>query len=60
MTHHVNGALYKRYILNLKDQSIKMEDIVHSKIGAIDLPTYHPKFEGVAKNRYTYLFQFMQ
>jgi len=36
-----------------------MEDLVHSEFGSIDLPSYNPKWEGVAKNRYTYLFQLM-
>ena len=59
LTNHRQGSVFKRYILNLKDQSVKMEDLVHTEFGSLDLPQYNPKWEGVAKNRYTYLFQLM-
>lgn len=36
-----------------------MEDLVPSEFGSIDLPSYNPKWEGVAKNRFSYLFQLM-
>lgn len=56
LTGHNHGSLFKRYILNLKDLTVKMEDLVPSEFGSIDLPSYNPKWEGVGKNRYTYLF----
>lgn len=56
ITGHNHGSVYKRYILHLKNQSVEMEDLVPTEFGSIDLPGYNPKFEGVARNRYTYLF----
>lgn len=45
--------------MNLKTKAVKMENLVHSEYGSIDLPGYNPRYEGVAKNRYSYLFQLM-
>lgn len=59
VTNHQHGSVFKRYILNLKTETLEMEDILTSKYGSIDLANYNPKWEGVAKNRYTYLFQLM-
>lgn len=43
--------------MNLKTKTVEMEDLLHTEYGSIDLPGYNPKYEGVAKNRFTYLFQ---
>lgn len=59
LTAHQHGNVFKRFILNLKDKSVKMENLVSSELGAFDLPQYNPKLDGLAKNRFTYLFQLM-
>jgi carotenoid cleavage dioxygenase-like enzyme len=53
------GSLYKKFIINLKDKTVTHEPMVVSKWGGLDFPSYNPKWDGVAKHRYTYLFQLM-
>ena len=36
-----------------------MENLIWTKYGSFDLPSYNPKLDGVAKQRYTYLMQLM-
>ena len=36
-----------------------MEDLLKTKFGSIDLPQYHPKYDGLARTRFTYLMKLM-
>jgi len=51
-----HGSTFKRFILNLKTKEVKMENLIHSEYGSIDLLNYNPNYDMVAKNRYTYFF----
>ena len=53
------GAVYKKYIINLKEQTVEMENLIKTKYGAFEFPNYHPGYEAVAKHRYTYLVCYM-
>lgn len=53
------GSVYKKFILNLKDKTVSHEPLIATQWGAFDFPSYNPKWNGVAKQRYTYLFQLM-
>ena len=59
ITSHKQGSRFKKYILNLKDKTVEMKDLIKTELGSLDLPTFNPKYDGIAKNRYTYLFQLM-
>jgi carotenoid cleavage dioxygenase-like enzyme len=43
----------------LKDKTVKHEQLLETKWGTFDLPTYNHKWDGVAKQRFTYLFHLM-
>ena len=51
--------MFKRFKISLRDQIVTSEVLLRSEAGSFDLPQYNPKFDGIAKNRYTYLFQLM-
>lgn len=38
---------------------VKMENMVETKWGGLDFPSYNPKWDGVAKHRYTYMLEIM-
>ena len=53
------GSVYKKFIINLKEKTVKSEDLIYSKYGSFDLPAYNTKWNGVKKQRFTYLMQLM-
>lgn len=57
MTGYQFGSVWKKFIIDLKTQTVTMEDLLHSEYGSLDLAAYNPRYEGVAENRYSYLFQ---
>lgn len=59
LTKHKYGSVWKKYSMNLKTKKVEMKNFLSSEYGSIDLPGYNSKYMGVAKNRYTYLFQLM-
>ena len=56
LTQIETGNRFKRYILNLKDKTVNMEDLILADYGQYDLPQYNPLYEG-RQNRYTYMLQ---
>jgi len=44
-----------RFIINLKDGTVKVEELYVPEQGSVDFPQYNPLFKGVKENRYTYL-----
>jgi len=59
MSQREQGSVFKRWIINLKDNSVTMENMMETKWGGIDFPHYNPKWDGVKKHRYTYVLQLM-
>lgn len=61
ITSHNLGNVYTRFTLHLDTLTMEREDLLKSEYGSFDLPQYNHKLEGVARNRYTFLFhQFWQ
>ena len=54
MSKREQGSVFKRWTIDLLNNTVKTENLMESKWGGIDFPSYNPKWDGTAKNRYTY------